>query len=196
MKLKRVLLDMDCVLVDFVGGVARRWGMTTSELHQHWEPGVWDIVPPLARAVRQRNGKSAEVLTEDRFWAMLDRSEMFWARLEPCPWLKELVALVKSITDDWHIISAPSKCQSSYSGKVKWLKSHFGYSFDRFALTPHKHIFAQPDVLLIDDRDSNVEGFVEAGGDGIVFPAYHNRLHLVDDPMEHINLMLGSLLCT
>jgi 5'(3')-deoxyribonucleotidase len=153
------------------------------------------MVPPLGKALKEKYG--TPTFNTNDFWRKIDEAgQWFWDGLEAMPWQSELLALVESITDDWFIVSAPSWCPSSFSGKVKYLKRVFGKRFDRFLLTPHKTLFANESAVLIDDRESNIQKFVEAGGEGILFPTYHNCLHEKrDDPMSFIREKLEEVCC-
>ena len=183
----RILLDMDEVLVDFIGGVCRLFGITRKELEEHWIPGEWDIFLPLCKAI-------SRTMSSDEFWGKInERGETFWLGLDTMPWINELLKLVQSLTDDWHIVTSPSHLPCSYSGKVKWLKNWFGPDFDRFAITPHKEIFACKNVILVDDRQENVIRFREAGGEGILFPTQGNSLHkFTDNPLHYVTPVLES----
>ena len=125
----RIILDMDNVLVDFVGGVCKLLEITKQDLERHWVPGEWDIVPSLSKAIGM-----LDTFKEKQFWeAIDDAGEQFWIGLEEMPWMCDLDQLVTHLTDDWHIVSSPSYFLCSYSGKVKWLKNWYGNGFDRFA---------------------------------------------------------------
>lgn len=175
----RILLDMDGVLVDFVGGALAVHGISRTELESRWPIGTYDIVKPMG-------------LTAEEFWKPInEKGKDFWVELEPMPWIDELVNLVESLTDDWHIASSPSRSAQSYAGKVLWLKWYFGELFDRFVLTPHKHIFACNSAVLIDDQEENVNRFIGAAGRGILFPARWNSLYLHrHDPVKYISTIL------
>lgn len=193
----RILLDMDEVLVNFVDGALAAWGVERAPVLEHWTPGRWDMVPPLSKALGL-----AEPMSNNRFWSRLE-GDSFWLGLEPLPWFDDLLQLITNYTDDWHIVTSPSLCPTSYDGKVKWLKTKFGKSFDRFAITPHKYLFAGPDTVLIDDRDRNIEEFAGAGGIGVVFPSHHNSEHRVANgadwlmripaPLEYVNRRLDKI---
>ena len=172
---------MDEVIVDFISGACKAHGTNYEAVLPHWLKGSWDMKVPLSRALGR--SKPQDTLTPTEFWKPIDGDRDFWLNLEPLPWAHEVIELVKQYTDDWHIISSPSYCHTSYDGKVHWLKRYFGKDFNNFALTPHKHIFAGTGVTLIDDRDMNVEQFmwtregVRTGGNGIVFPRHQNSNH-------------------
>jgi 5'(3')-deoxyribonucleotidase len=196
----RILLDMDDVLVDFVGGAAALWGLTTAELLPHWDLGVWDCVPPLGRALHARECTHPDGMGMTEFWRRLDANPYFWDNLRPLPWCDSMLAVVASFTGDWYIVSSPSESPSSWSGKVRWLKNYFGEEFNRFVLTRHKHLLAGPGVVLIDDRESNVLEFTTdrdgrpTGGEGVVFPKYHNRNHPYSgDPVRYVRTVLENI---
>lgn len=175
-----ILLDMDGVLADFPAGVAPLFGLTPEELEAVWKPGEWNLCPTLGVSMND-------------FWKRItEAGERFWLDLLPMPWATKLVSLIEQHCAEWHIISAPSRCPSSHSGKVKWLKREFGERFDSFALTPHKHLFARPNTILIDDRQTNCDNFEAAGGTSILFPSLGNCLHQWhNNPLPHVARQLG-----
>ena len=186
----RILVDLDEVLVDFIGGACRAWGVEPSLVRKHWPIGEWDIVPPLAVALNR-----PEPMSQSEFWEQLEGKEEFWTGLRAHSWLGELLALVSMTTDDWFIVSSPSLCPSSHSGKVRWLKDFFGRKFTRFILTNHKEILAGSQVILIDDSDRNIEKFVDNGGRGIIFPAHHNTKYaFANDPLHYVKEQLRCIL--
>lgn len=181
----RILLDLDCVLADFVAGCSFEWGFHPDDIYKHWPVGKY----PMNEAIGAALGR--EPLTTTEFWDKLNGNAKFWEELPRLPWIRALIDEVNRVTEDWHVISSPSYCPSSYAGKVAWLKAEFGPKFNRFALTPHKEIFAQPGVILIDDHEGNVEKFRAAGGEAILFPAHHNQLYrFKHNPLDYV---LGTL---
>jgi len=180
----RILLDMDEVITDFTQGALILHGFSVEDLEKVRTPGSWDINTPLG-------------LTPGQFWRPINEAgEQFWTDLEPLPWAHEVVDIVESLfPEEWYIASSPSWQIDSRTGKIKWLQNFFGKQFDRFVLTPHKHLMAHSGSVLIDDRDYNVEKFREAGGHSIVFPTRGNSLHLKSqDPMTHLITELETLL--
>lgn len=181
------LLDLDCVLADFVGGYARWWGLDPKDVYSHWSVGHY----PMNEAVGKSLGRGP--LTDIEFWERVNGDSQFWELLEPLPWMKRLIQEVERYDRNWHVVSSPSHCPSSYLGKTIWLKNQFGSKFNRFALTPHKYLFAKPGVILIDDHEKNVETFREAGGEAILFPAHHNVLHRYkEDPLSYVTARLEA----
>jgi 5'(3')-deoxyribonucleotidase len=149
----RVLLDMDEVLTDFVGGALALWGHTVESVLPHWAAGSWSVVPPLAAALGQPS------FTDSDFWGRINgEEEGFWLKLRAHPWAGDLIRLAEAESgDDWYVVSAPSRHPRSLSGKASWLKAFVGPNFDRLIPTRYKHVPAQPGVVLIDDSDRNVQ---------------------------------------
>lgn len=51
----------------------------------------------------------------------------------------------------------------------------------------------EPNQILIDDRDKNVDHFIAAGGNAILFPQVWNSNHAVQDRMKFVADELGRL---
>jgi 5'(3')-deoxyribonucleotidase len=166
----RILIDMDEVLADFVGHAAYVHGL----LGDPRPPGHWSVDP----------------------WMTIDWDHLgytFWTSIPPLPWADALIALVSELTEDWHIITSPVNSHNCYRGKVTWIKRFFGEDFDRFCITPHKHLFAHHGVYLIDDRQTNIDQFRAAGGDGFLFPSQGNSLYAYKrNPVDYLSRYLHS----
>lgn len=172
----RILLDLDEVLADFVGGALAVHGWTRERLETVWAPGTWSIVEPMG-------------LSLEEFWAPINAAgESFWVGLTPLRWAHDLLRLITEITDDWFIVSSPSQCVGAYSGKARWVQQFLGDGFDRLVITNHKHLLAKPGVILIDDREESVRKFIAVGGDGLTFPSRHNYLYqYANDPVSYLS---------
>ena len=178
-----IFLDMDEVLVDFVGGVCRVFGLTQEELEARWEPGVWDITQPLG-------------VTADELWNSIDSTPFFWSKLKPLPWFENLVGVVGRYTSTWYIATAPSPSGSPdcYAQKGDWVQRYLGKEFADLILIRKKSLLAKPNTVLIDDREKSIIEFCEAGGDGILFPSYTNSLYQQrSGPLDSVEKTLYSL---
>lgn len=153
-----ILLDMDGVIVDFVSAAIEANGFR----FRH------DDVDRLN--IQEIGGVSAI-----QFWQAIDDSYGFWESLELYPWAKNLIDLVKDFDRDWSFCTTPSNSPMSTKGKHEWLREYIGSDFKRFVFTPQKQLLARPTNLLIDDSDSNVERFLDAGGQAILFPQPWNK---------------------
>lgn len=176
--LTTILIDMDEVLTDFVGAYCKYvYGITRQDLEKYWEPGTYGM----QLALSKYTGKE---ITEEDFYKAINNQVDFWENMPWTNWGKQIIEVVESYKRlykgeiDWHIVTSPVHCTSSYVGKTLWLKREFGKEFNNFAITPHKELFAKKGVYLIDDREYNVNKFVKAGGKSYLFPAYHN-LHKI-----------------
>lgn len=140
--IRQIYLDMDGVLTDLEGGL---------------------------RKVNLLEDKEKNY-DRDEFWR---RMKVFgtdlWANLDPYPWTHDLVEACYDAVGQPNvfILSAPSRtCTPVCSGKMAWLEKHLPeFPFDgRVIFAKQKHLLAQPDRLLIDDKQENCEQFREAGG--------------------------------
>ncbi len=190
---RRIFLDMDGPLVDFVSGALKIHGWTQEKLYRAMEPGEYDLARPMG-------------LTEDEFWTPIHAAgERFWLELEPLPWAKKVIELVERLAfigsasgnDNWWIVTAPTQDASSYSGKMKWLQWFRGIDCNsRVIFTADKHLLAQRRTLLIDDRQETVDKFLKAGGDAVIFPTRHNKLYYyADDPVTYLSELLEDAKC-
>lgn len=177
----RLLVDLDEVLADFRGGACRVHMVDRHEADK--------------LAVESENWDMASVwgITEEEFWKPItEAGAAFWEGLKPLPWAEELMEIVKEKTEDWFIVTSPSRCETSYLGKLRWLRKQLGSPyFNRVFITSHKYALAGPETILIDDREKNVAEFIMAGGDGIIFPSIGNKLrHLRLDPVKYVRAQL------
>ena len=178
----RILLDIDGVLADFVGGAIKAHGWTWRQVVALWPVGSYDVAEPMG-------------LTVEEFWEPIDAmGKRFWQELEETPWCHQLIDIVSGLTDDWYLVSTPSLASCSYSGKADWVKAHIGSVHERLVLVASKPLLANPTTVLIDDCDESLQGFRRAGGIPLTFPSRHNALHsFVNNPMEYVSRGLARI---
>lgn len=189
----RIIVDMDELLADFVGGAAHLHGITLPQLHSKWPIGTWDM----SKAVGLAKGLP-HVMSMDEFWHPINCNSLFWEQLKQHIWAHDLMRLVYTYaknSNDWLIVSSPARCESCHVGKIRWLRKFFeNPTFDRFCLTPHKEYFAMKDAVLIDDREANCEEFRRHGGSAILFPAYNNGLYAQrQNPLVYVREKLRGI---
>ena len=105
-------------------------------------------------------------LANKGFWHPINKAGYgFWINLE---WTKDGKKLWKYI-EKYHpiILSAPSNQDDSRIGKHDWVERELPGSHLILRSPEHKREFAEPNSILIDDRPSNIESWIEAGGIGI-----------------------------
>lgn len=174
---KTILLDMDGVVVDFVGGCCEAFDQDPASLDGWMDSGRgWRFF-------------EAWGLTESDFWATIDRQgESFWEYLQPLPWARQLFDGLTQLAPVYFCSSA-ALTPYAWSGKVKWLREFVGIGhFNDIVLTTHKHLLARPSNCLVDDNEANEKAFLLAGGHAVLFPQRWNRRagHDIELAMEEV----------
>ena len=189
MKITRILLDVDDVLADFTGGVARLHHLPADE-KLRYRPD-WAMYGRLGELLGLDRPQ-----TDDEFWQPIHAAgAAFWHDLAPLPWLHDLLGLAKLHAADYRLCTSPSRCPTSYHGKALWVQEHLGgHALHRLCPTAFKHDFAQPGVVLIDDREESVDAFIYAGGHAILFPVGCNRLRAeARNPLAYVRQALAAI---
>ncbi len=172
----KCFLDMDGVIVDFVGGACKLHGIP-NPYPKH--KGIWDFVELLDMSAKD-------------FWAPM--GEDFWANLEPTPDYERILAhtVNKFGEDNICILTSPCATAGCIEGKKKWIKKHLKLKHVLFGSS--KHFLARPDAVLIDDAEHNVDPFVQHGGKGILLPRMWNKKHNISElAVEHLAVQLNDL---
>ncbi len=170
-ELRCIYLDLDGVIVDLVGGMARLWELPEAQLPElRRRLTDWDAMPAAISALREEAGLEGDV-TMSRLWNRVARTgRKFWAELEWTPRGQALYELCRA-TAPVVIMSTPTRSPSSAAGKLSWINTKLPQEARRrYALTPCKHHFAHPGALLIDDAPHNVDAFREHGGEAFLWP--------------------------
>lgn len=162
-----IFLDLDGVLVDFVGSVMRLHGRTFDRTE--WPRGCWNIHDVLG-------------IPEVCMWERIDAAgSAFWANLMPYSWAYELIALAE-LSGKFRICTAPSMSVHSAHGKAIWLEKHGLTAASIFCRD--KHLLAAPGRTLIDDSPINCERWQAAGGTAVLFPQPWNRSELTVEEVK------------
>jgi len=111
------------------------------------------------------------IVSDEEMWSLItEEGEDFWANLELFPWSKELVRRMEKLGDVFFLTS-PGSCIHSPSGKMEWIKEHFGIEYmKKTIITKHKYMCAAPNRVLIDDEKNKVQKFREFGGHAFIWP--------------------------
>lgn len=150
-------LDLDGVLVDFVGGAFELHGKS---------------IPP--DQVRYDCWEQMD-LTEAEFFAPMGRE--FWANLkwtDEGPWLFR--ELEKIFHEEIVLVTAPCKTDGCRDGKTDWVRKHLPKYEDSLNICRAKHKLAAPSKLLVDDRQGNTDKFIARCGKAVLVPRPWNRL--------------------
>lgn len=179
MELKHVLIDMDGVLCDWVGGVCDLLGRSRVETLRDWNRGEYSI-------------EGSFGLESDRLWNLIHRQGGdWWAHLDPLPWITELLSLFSETNAEISILTSPGCSVYAPSGKARWMREHIPGLADRLHIGQDKSLLARPGSLLIDDHGSNCQKFRDAGGQAVLFPQPWNTKHLYSGrPMVSVRAQL------
>ena len=162
----KVLLDMDGILADFTEGISRAHGRSNpytqenkSSHGRYVMEDIWGMKP-------------------SQFWSKAEEWE-FWANLPKTPEADEIVQLAVGGfgLENVAVLTAPPLSMGAVPGKRIWMKEHYPQLAKRMIFTGAKEFVAAPGRMLIDDKDSNVDGWEDEGGDGILLPRLWNRRH-------------------
>ena len=154
----QILLDLDGVLVDFMGGIHRALGGPPIDPWQ-WTYNKWEWYKDLGWTFEQMNA----VCTFD-----------FWANLK---WTPDGHDILREVyREQLYFVTCPMPNIYSASGKMAWIRKNLPlYESQIIVSTVPKEFFAAPDRLLIDDKNENVDEFEKAGGKAILINRPWNR---------------------
>ena len=141
-KTYKIYSDMDGVLVDF------------NERFKRFSNGISPI------EYEQKFGK-------DKFWELVDGVGVrFWVGMDWMSDGKQLWDYIKSYNPT--LLSSPSRADHSRMGKRIWRQRNLPSTKLVLAQAIRKQNYATPDSILIDDRESNIDQWIKAGGIGIL----------------------------
>jgi len=129
-----------------------------------------DTITAFSESVKELGAGSGlpdDASDEDRqrmYKAIDEAGVEFWAKM---PWAKEGKALWKFLKP-YHpvLLSSPGKFRDAEPGKQNWVNRELpGVTL---ICDPEKFRYAERGSILIDDMQSNIEAWKEAGGTGIL----------------------------
>lgn len=160
-----IYLDMDGVIADFFGGVAKKFNVN------HW------------KSIQDREVAFATLANTDFFYTLpkFDESD-------------RIVQFIRVITNNnWGICSSPMRGDTHNSAyhKRNWLMKH-GYVpplIENMIFTSNKHKYAMNKIdycpnILIDDKPENIMRWEKAGGIGIRFQCNEDDLEYLFPAIE------------
>jgi 5'(3')-deoxyribonucleotidase len=163
-----VLLDMDGVLVDFVGAAIERLNkklgrnITIKQLATDHQ--IWSI-------------EKVYGISGNEFWEIVEEGHDLWCNLKPFLWADLLLAYCKTL-GRVTICTSPSLSPNCAAQKTKWLVDHFDLNNTGLMIGGRKDLMARHNNLLIDDSPTNIEKFTSKGGKGILVPSNWNTPNL------------------
>lgn len=190
--ISRIFLDIDDVLNTFT--IDALWCLGCGR-HTYSELPITDGYPLFIAT--ELFGQSYGF---QEMWDAIPRN--LWANSKKstqCDWLLETSAQYVG-RENVFLATSVTKDPDCLAGKLEWIVNYLpNWIHRQYFMTPRKWLLAQPETLLIDDCEQNIEKFVAGGGNGIVFPQPWNT-KWGTDATKHIDgelrhLFLGGTEC-
>lgn len=182
----RVFIDIDGVLADWYGGVAKVYD-------------ALDLEDPETRQIlKEGNDLSALPNTDEdgEIWPLINAGGTeWWSDLELFPWAKNLYDSMSEIAEVAFLTSCGKVVKSATqasAGKVAWVDKHFG-DVGNLIITYAKQFCAGPNTLLIDDSAKKINKFKEWGGRTALWPTQFAFEDGDEDPDQLIKDIIRSV---
>lgn len=109
-------------------------------------------------------------ISKKDMWKAIGKSKTFFEDLKLLPDALELWDYVNSLNLTVNILTGLPSINDGGNQKRRWCAKHLvpPPNHIEVCFSRHKPNFATPDSLLIDDRKELVDGFIQAGGHGIL----------------------------
>lgn len=165
----KVFLDMDGVICDFMGALHKELGVEYDPNRYPYAVSKYDIFEDLC-------ARSDGRVSMDNLYRACDKSS-FWSEMA---WEKTGKSILSTIfevvkPEAVTICTSPMANPDAWAGKVSWLNKNLPAIKNITITTAPKHHMAKSGHVLIDDKDSNVEKFVAAGGAAFLVPQPWNK---------------------
>lgn len=154
--MKKCLLDLDGVLVDFVEGVYELHGKCGGEI----------VGPDIHEKYN---------MTEAEFWDPMGHD--FWANLDFMPDGIKILETIEHYfgVNNICVLTSPLRNPDSLSGKLDWIQKNLPKYHRSYLIGPRKEFCANENHILIDDFEHNVDKFRQHGGTAFLVPRTYNR---------------------
>jgi len=159
--IRQVFLDMDGVLADFELGLQEMLG------HKIDLKGVSDVYDNRKRELTAKH---------------------LFRNLKPMPDAWKLIDWALNSGIHTEILTAAGTVNRTIviKDKIEWIKQH---CTDNWVIIPtfkgsQKAAFAHPKAILVDDRERNIELFIEAGGIGILHTTAEDTINKLNDALN------------
>ena len=163
-----IYLDMDGVVCDFVKRAVEEFIPHQADRFDfmlRWPKGDYDICKLLG-------------VKPKKFWKVVEGyGWQWWAALAL---YEDAQGLYEWLSNFGRVVyaSTPTLSPDCVKGKLDWIQQQHGVHFRDYVFTPDKTLLAGHNTFLVDDCDANIEKFIDAGGNGIVWARPWNREEL------------------
>lgn len=156
-----IYLDCHGVLADLMAAIIRRYRLR----YVDYPRGEYDI---------------SKIIGRDVPWAEFTAN--WWANLPRTAEASALVELGYHYASEVRVLSAPCSSECA-AGTWAWVAANYPL---KTLLMEDKYLLAGPDRVLIDDKDENIDKWIDAGGIGILVPRPWNSAYHVTDVVAHV----------
>lgn len=175
---KKILIDTDGVLRDFVGGCEERYETK------------FDFTN--SRSIQKLLDK-----THHEFISDLDDCR-FWMRLKPTKEAQSIIKMVHKYfkEEDIYIVSASYQTPRILAGCILWYKQYFPSFVEhkKIIFINEKHLLASLNTILLDDHTETCKAFSNRSGWTILFPRPWNIAYQTTFPMNRVEDELTMIL--
>jgi hypothetical protein len=181
--MRKIFLDLDGVIVDFVPAAFAMGGVTLEKESDYPEGFGWDIVGAINK-LRRASSCPGCPISGKQFWDSLNFE--FWYNL---PMYRGAMGLITALEQygEVYFATSPTLAPSCVAGKYAWVKAYFPRFRKKLFIGASKDVFAANEgAILIDDRDRNCDDFITAGGRSILVPRPWNNAGYTPDPYAQI----------
>jgi len=164
--MKRIFIDVDGVLGDWVGRVMEWYNLDIT----HDDLTHWDAIL-----------KHTPCTTEFELFEKINYP-YFWEHIRLInPWLINLL-------DHYNPCILTNPWEGTATWRQNWIQFNLPrvYNAKRYLIGPAKEYVAHKDSYLIDDCERNIECFNKGGGNGILFPQPWNRNRDIKDKVDYV----------
>lgn len=162
---KRILLDCDGVLADFIGPVLALVADATDRIHTREDVDRFDFAAALNLTPAEKRAVTAPISDRDGWWS----------RLPVFPGARAGVDRLREIADVYIVTSPWNSCRTWHHEREGWLRHHFDLPASRLVVTSAKHVCAGD--VLVDDRTETLVQWRAANpaGRAVQWTTPHNR---------------------
>lgn len=168
---QKVFLDLDGVLANFVDAACKL----------HDKPYPYDDPNNFG------NGNLEKIFGLDKATFVKGMDHLFWASLKKLPYADDVVNILTKAygVGNICILTKPVETLGCVSGKIAWIHEHYPQFKYQHYIGPSKRFCANPNSILFDDYERNVNEFLLHGGHACLIPAPWNT-RWMHDPVQSI----------
>jgi len=185
----KIYCDMDGVLVDFESAVINDINKQLASDNPYRPKAAAKVIAKLGRNYIVLNDIDKESSTNSKIarsymYALVQDDEEWWAKLPWRPGGKKLWAYIRQFNPE--LLTAPMDKggkTGSLPGKLQWVEQNLKISPDRVIFEHDKWKYAisrdEKSNILIDDFESKINPWIEAGGIGILHLNADNTINIL-----------------